>query len=293
MFENNYEKTYSEFIEKINLFKNENIEKIFKNDKKILKINDFFDIFAKKLIFFDNLNINNTNLRIKLNTKNILNLDFKTVNLSSFLYKLGRLTQQIRECEKLENGYRFKGYLAANCNLPAVNFNLAYLIENGVLKIEFEYEIADCIKNLPRIGFEFGIDKSFADFSYIGFGPYESYVDKNMACEYGFYKANASTNYDNGYIRPQESGSHYYSRYLKVDNVFTVTADNPFSFSVNPYTTKQLCETLHNYELKKNDFVNVCLDLHMRGIGSFSCGPELDEKYEIPKKGKNVFIFKF
>ena len=207
-------------------------------------------------------------------------------------YKLGRLTQQIRECEKLENGYKFKGYLVANCNLPAVNFNLAYLIENGVLKIEFGYEIADHIKNLPRIGFEFGIDKSFANFSYIGFGPYESYVDKNMSCEYGYYESNAYKNYDRNFIMPQESGSHYFSKYLKVNNAFTVTADNPFSFSVNPYTTKQLCETLHNHELKKNDFVNVCLDLYMRGIGSHSCGPELDAKYEIPKKGKITFDVK-
>ena len=207
-------------------------------------------------------------------------------------YKLGRLTQQIRECQKLENGYKLKGCLVANCNLPAVNFNLTYLIENGSLKIEFEYEIAEYVNNLPRIGFEFGIDKSFADFSYIGYGPYESYIDKNMSCEYGYYESNAYKNYDRNFIRPQESGSHYFCKYLKVNNAFTVTADNPFSFSVNPYTTKQLCETLHNHELKKNDFVCVCLDLHMRGIGSYSCGPVLDAKYEIPKKGKIAFDVK-
>ncbi|MBR6563299.1 MAG: hypothetical protein IKK70_05115, partial [Clostridia bacterium] len=59
------------------------------------------------------------------------------------------------------------------------------------------------------------------------------------------------------------------------------------------YTTKQLCETLHSFELKENDFVNVCIDLAMRGVGSHSCGPDLPEKYEIPRTGKNTFKLTF
>ncbi len=230
---------------------------------------------------------------VRLNIARYIDNDRNLEKIWKEKYNLLGCRQYVTECKKVSNGYKLKCFIASNCHSPIVEFDLAYLIEGVSLKIEVAYKVADFVKNLPRIGLEFATDNRFSDFSYVGFGPFESYVDKNMACEYGFYKANASTNYDNGYIRPQESGSHYYSLYLKVDNVFTVTADNPFSFSVNPYTTKQLCETLHNYELKKNDFVNVCLDLHMRGIGSFSCGPELDEKYEIPKKGKNVFIFKF
>ena len=75
--------------------------------------------------------------------------------------------------------------------------------------------------------------------------------------------------------------------------MFELTASTPFSFSVNPYTTKQLCETMHDFELKENDFVNVCIDVAMSGVGSHSCGPELDKKYQIPKTGRNVFKFKF
>jgi beta-galactosidase len=80
---------------------------------------------------------------------------------------------------------------------------------------------------------------------------------------------------------------------LCVKGLFSVTASNLFSFSVNPYTTSQLYKTKHNFELSKNDFVNVCIDLAMRGVGSHSCGPELNKKYEIPKKLKTAFEFKF
>ena len=98
---------------------------------------------------------------------------------------------------------------------------------------------------------------------------------------------------DNKYIRPQESGSHCECKYLSINDNFTVTAERPFSFSVNPYTTEQLRETKHNFELPKNDFVNVCLDLGMRGIGSYSCGPELGKQYEIPRGYCNKFVITF
>ncbi|MBR6683167.1 MAG: hypothetical protein IKL38_02380, partial [Firmicutes bacterium] len=96
-----------------------------------------------------------------------------------------------------------------------------------------------------------------------------------------------------GYVHPQESGSHYACRYLALKDLFCVTADAPFSCSVNPFTTEQLCETRHSYALPDNDFVTVCIDLAMRGVGSHSCGPELPEKYEIPKQGHNTFVFTF
>ncbi|MBQ8323332.1 MAG: hypothetical protein IJX91_05135 [Clostridia bacterium] len=95
------------------------------------------------------------------------------------------------------------------------------------------------------------------------------------------------------YVCPQESGSHYASKYLCVKGLFQATAEKPFSFSVNPYTTAQLCDEKHSFELPENDFVNVCLDLAMRGVGSHSCGPELAEKYEIPRTGKNTFKIVF
>jgi beta-galactosidase len=68
-----------------------------------------------------------------------------------------------------------------------------------------------------------------------------------------------------------------------------VKASSPFSFSYNPYTTKQLCTTKHDFELEENSFNNLCLDVAMCGVGSASCGTKLIEKYKISKKGKNTF----
>ena len=199
----------------------------------------------------------------------------------------------IFSCEKTENTYKFKGCLAANCLMPAAYFDIMYEVSGNVLTATVEYKLADYVENFPRFGVEFGVDKAYGNFSYAGFGPTESYVDKHIACEYGYYVSSARENYDREYIRPQESGSHYACKYMAVKDLFKVTAEQPFSFSVNPYTTKQLCETLHSFELEENDFVNVCIDLAMRGVGSKSCGPDLPPEYEIPKTYKNTFTFKF
>ena len=199
----------------------------------------------------------------------------------------------IFECEKTDNGYKFKGCLAANCLMPAAEFELCYEVNGNVLTATIAYKLADYIERFPRFGIEFGVDKAYGNFSYVGFGPTESYVDKHIASEYGYYVSSAEENYDYKYIRPQESGSHYACKYLAVKNLFKVTAEQPFSCSVNPFTTEQLRETLHSFELEENDFVNVCIDLAMRGVGSHSCGPDLPEEYEIPKKFKNTFKFTF
>ena len=196
-------------------------------------------------------------------------------------------------CEKGEGTWHFTGALAANCLLPAAEFDLTYTVEGNVLTATVGYKLAGYVERFPRFGIEFGVDQAFADFAYVGFGPTESYCDKLAACEYGYYESNAHRNYDKNYIRPQESGSHFACRYLAVKDLFSVTADRPFSCSVNPYTTGQLRETAHAFELPENDFVNVCVDLAMRGVGSHSCGPALPERFEIPREGRATFRFVF
>lgn len=199
----------------------------------------------------------------------------------------------ILEREVGNGHYRFVGAIAANTLEPAITFTLEYSVRGNELSVSLEYDVADYVKSPARVGIEFAVDKKHSAFSYIGFGPTESYVDKHVAAEYGYYESTAVENYDRGYVRPQESGSHCACRYLELKELFALTADAPFSCSVTPFTTEQLCDTKHDFELPENDFVNVCVDIAMRGIGSASCGPKLDERFEIPRSAKNTFKFVF
>ena len=186
----------------------------------------------------------------------------------------------------------YKGYLAPNGRRPVAFFELEYKVELGKLYIDISYELTDCIKRMPRFGLEFSIDKKYSDFSYVGYGPYESYVDKRVASTYGYYENTAFGNFTD-YVMPQETGSHYGSNYLEIKNLCAVTAESPFSFSVLPYDTVSLRDLKHHFELGKSEKVTICLDIAMRGIGSASCGPELSQEYEIPRKARNRFILTF
>ena len=54
-----------------------------------------------------------------------------------------------------------------------------------------------------------------------------------------------------------------------------------FSFNCAHFTAKQLTETPHDFELVPMDETVVNVDFMQSGIGSNSCGPELDPAYRL------------
>ena len=230
---------------------------------------------------------------IKLNVVRYVDNDMKLASTWFNKFRLKDLKQEVFDIVKTDSGYEIKGGLTVNCVEPIIRFTLKYKVVGNALTIGLKYKVAEFVYSLPRVGIEFQIDKNFDKFDFIGYGKGESYIDKNRHSDYGYFSSTAKENYDYNYIRPQESGSHYNSKFLWVKDLFSVTAENPFSFSVNPYTTIQLVDTKHNFELKENDFTNICIDIAQRGVGSFSCGPYLDKKYEILKEDENEFTIKF
>ena len=202
-------------------------------------------------------------------------------------YKIFEATQRTISSKYRNNKWEFQGVVAADCLDPLVSYKLSYEIKNNALIIGLKYIISDYIKKLPRIGLEFAVDKLNENFTYIGFGPNESYCDKKLSCEYGMYQGSVTDNYTR-YVRPQESGSHFGTGFFSVDGLFTVVADKDFSFSVNPYSTKQIIESKHDFELPAVEFTNVCIDLFMRGVGTNSCGPDTNPEHEVPKSGENT-----
>ena len=129
------------------------------------------------------------------------------------------------------------------------------------------------------------------EFEYTAYGPFESYIDKHRASEYGIYRSTAKREYY-PWVKPQETGSHYAGTSLTLANGFSITAESPFSFSVLPYSTKQIKKAKHHFELLKCDGVYINLDLSMAGIGTNSCGPVLAEEYRTRNQLKNTFRIK-
>lgn len=144
---------------------------------------------------------------------------------------------------------------------------------------------------LPRFGLRMFLCKEINRIQYLGYGPHESYIDKHRSCLLGEFSSSVEGNHID-YIKPQENGSHYGCHYVEFNssNGFGLRAQSnkAFSFNASPYTQEELTQKKHNFELEESDCTVACLDYAMSGIGSNSCGPELDNKY---KFDENKFEF--
>jgi len=189
------------------------------------------------------------------------------------------------------NKITFNCAIVADCVCPPIKYSISYKKNIDGIDIEIDYKLSEYVKEFPRFGIELEFSKKYQKFTYIGYGPYESYIDKHISCDYNKYNSTAKDNYYH-YIMPQESGSHYYTKYVEMKKLLSVTADKEFSFSISPYTTTELINKKHDYELKSKSTV-LCLDVNMRGVGTHSCGPQLDEKYKIKRENKNTFKIRF
>ena len=172
---------------------------------------------------------------------------------------------------------------------------------------------------LPRFGVRMILKEDMQNINYIGMGPYESYIDKHHASWHGSFSASIDemhedyimpqengSHFDCSYVQISAPGANDEadknssdknnyagsSSYQSICNTQTastiaattahsisVTSAVPFSMNASPYTAEELTNAAHNYELPESNKSVLCIDYRQNGIGSNSCGPELDEKY--------------
>jgi beta-galactosidase len=91
------------------------------------------------------------------------------------------------------------------------------------------------------------------------------------------------------HIRPQENLAHDETRWFAVQNkqgdtLYALSAEKPISFNCAHFDAKQLTDIRHNHLLvpRKETVLNV--DYRHNGIGSYSCGPKLPERYRFNEK---------
>lgn len=236
-------------------------------------------------------------LAIYKNDKNILESPIEISYLRAYLDNEMHIKWKLEELEKLnlkiykrevkENEITFYGNLIGENEYKYFDYCIKYKVFNNAVDIILNYAINSEVNFIPRFGVKFAINKIYQNFTYFGYGPDESYIDKRVHSKIKKFKTNVKSNYFD-YIKPQETGSHYYSSYIKFDNL-KILAEKPFSFSVLPYSFEQIICSKHYFELPKQDKTYINLDIFMSGVGSNSCGPELKKEYSLPHSGSNKF----
>ncbi len=199
------------------------------------------------------------------------------------------------------------GAIGANSRLPVFNADIKYTFDADGLHVsivadrneelkgmnrssseetELDLKLKTEIDQIPRFGVRFAIDKSFEDIEYFGMGDRECYIDYQAHSRMGVWSSKVHDEYEH-YIRPQESGNHMKTSWLVLDNnkdKVTFTTDTSFDFSALPYTIEELDQKEHDFELVEANSTEVLICYKNRGVGSNSCGPALQRKYQVTDK---------
>jgi beta-galactosidase len=145
-------------------------------------------------------------------------------------------------------------------------------------------------KNLPRVGWEFGIPDEFQQAQWFGLGPGESYSDKKDGVHVGVFKSKVS-DLDYSYEVPQENGNHTDTRWVwcgqgnngggLLARMTEIGIRSHFGFKISNENNLDFAK--HPHEVGRGpSFLR--LDFAHQGLGSQSCGPGVLTDYTVETK---------
>lgn len=172
-------------------------------------------------------------------------------------------------------------------------FDCAYsytIYGSGDVLIDTHVTPGDGLPALPRIGLQMRLPGEYDNFSWYGRGPHETYADRKLGAKVGVYSGTVDEQYV-PYITPQENGNKTDVRWAALTNERGVgllvasditDADHPWlNVSAHHFTTQDLTQAAHTYELKRRDDVTLNLDYAQSGLGNASCGPGVLPQYTL------------
>jgi len=170
--------------------------------------------------------------------------------------------------------------LAAYSLRPAFRCDYLYRIHgNGEVEIEthvLPLRNPPPLAHLPRLGLQMRLPGAFDRMVWYGRGPHESYVDRKESAFVGLYRGTVQEQFVN-YVYPQENGNKSDVRWVALTDLrgIGLRAEGMplLNVSAHHYSTENLTQALHTYDLVRLDETILNLDHAHCGLGSNSCGP--------------------
>lgn len=197
--------------------------------------------------------------------------------------------------------------VTADYDMPAVSskLSLTYLINTDGAILVTQSLVADStakVSEMFRFGMKMQMPTEFSTVDYYGRGPSENYSDRKYSEFVGLYRQSVDEQFY-PYIRPQENGTksdiRWWNQLNDAGNGLHFYADTLFSASALNYTIASLDDGTnkgqsHSPEVKKADFVTICIDKVQMGLGcENSWGAVPRPEYRIPYKDYSFsFIIK-
>ena len=151
---------------------------------------------------------------------------------------------------------------------------------------------------LPKLGFRFEMPSTAENITWLGRGPFDSYLDRNYAAHLGIYHSTATEQWTN-YIRPQETGNKEDVRWLAVTTDagrgLMYVSPSCMSTTVGHWRAEDVYTSRYNrkghpHEVTFQRNTIVSLDAWNRALGNASCGPDVLDRYE-KKLSQTPFCF--
>ena len=223
-------------------------------------------------------------------TDNERNIRFRWMQLNEWQGEnLDKSFVKVYDCTVEDGDILVHGALSGISRAPLLKFTQrVQILADGQIRLELTGDIRDDAIWLPRLGYEFTLPGQTEDFAYYGNGPAESYRDLCHAGSIGLHESSAGREYV-PYVRPQEHGNHTAVKWLRIGELEFSAED--MEINVSRYSTAALTRAEHTDELVADGKTHLRIDYKVSGIGSNSCGPELEKKYRLAEK-KICFRFR-
>ena len=143
--------------------------------------------------------------------------------------------------------------------------------------------VPEPLGGLPRVGVRFALPSSFTHVRWFGHGPHENYPDRNAGALRDVWARKPD---ELPYLVPQEFGLRTDCEWIEfVSSQHTLRIDvlSPATlhFSAVHHTPLQLFEAMDATQLERSKDLIIHLDVAHRGLGTASCGPDVDSRFEV------------
>jgi beta-galactosidase len=179
---------------------------------------------------------------------------------------------------------RAKGEESAEGDLCIEHRQAYELAPDGAILLKNTIRVGKALGDLPRVGITLTLAPGFDALEWFGRGPHESYWDRRAGAALGRYRGSVDEQYV-PYVVPQENGNKTDTRWLaltrEAEAGLLFAPLQPIEFSVSHFNSQDLTRASHINQLERRAETILNLDLHQRGLGGASCGPDTLPRYRI------------
>jgi len=208
------------------------------------------------------------------------------------------LYQKMTDCKVTEEANRVTVTMDyALPTVPVSKQQISYTVTaDGAIAVEAVYYGQKGLPSIPAFGMHFRLQERYHNFRYYGFGPEETYRDRQNGGRLGIFSGTAKENLSR-YMVPGECGNHVETRWLEVFDEMGIglrfeARETPFENSVLPYSCYELEQAMHIYELPEPHYTWVRILGCQMGIGGDdSWGAPVQRQYWLDADAGRTLAF--